>query len=265
MTENVENVEQNENLEEEVTQEEQEKKEDIRNLKVDFGSYEVKKLYELFRFLSKLDDDVKITIENGIAKIKLMDKAMVSYTEFEFEGFVSCNKEKAEIFIPAESIFKILSKLYKNQYIDFKIENGKVILENDKVRFEVNLVEGIEDNNDFEIEKLEKQLDSEIEVYLDGLLKVIRFAQAIGSDDIKLVVNSEGKIVSEGDLAKVEYKDLMSYSGEGEARYPASYLQILPKVDKLVKIKFATEKPLLLELTTEVGKLKYAVAPRVSE
>ena len=260
--------EQKENIEEEVnkeTNQEQEKKEDIRNLKVDFGSYEVKKLYELFRFLSKLDDDVKITIENGIAKIKLMDKAMVSYTEFEFEGFVSCNKEKAEIFIPAESIFRILSKLYKNQYIDFKIENGKVILENDKVRFEVNLVEGVEDNNDFEIEELEKQLDSEIEVYLDDLLKVIRFAQAIGSDDIKLVVNSEGKIVSEGDMAKVEYKELIDYSGEGEAKYPSSYLEILPKVDKLIKIRFGTEKPLLLELETEVGKLKYALAPRVSE
>lgn len=238
---------------------------------------DAKSFYNILDSLSKIVDEVNMTISNEGVKAVAIDPAHValitielppeSFIEYEVEG------EKVELGFNVANIAKLVKRGKKGDKLEIDVEEDKVtwsIVGAVIKRYRLN-------NLEVAIPEIpEAQLEFKIHVAMivDPFKNALRDAEAVGDtveleapNESMLIIRGVGTAVAEAKInsdspAVVEFK----VEEPGKSAYSIDYLKhvlSLTKVADIIVIEFSPEMPLRLQFRLPAGgNVTYLLAPK---
>jgi proliferating cell nuclear antigen len=225
---------------------------------------------DLMAGISQLIDEGKIIADKEGLHFIMADRAMVCVVAFDipsktFESFEATNEEMG------------LNITNFNDVIRRASSNDFIILEGDKARLKLEIIDDVKRKFDVPLLDLGKEeippieeieYKTTVEIPTEVLKNAIDDADII-SDSVVIESSPLGKFLvkSKGDLMSAEMELATKIIGEGKSRYPLDYLKKIMRgsISEKVKLSYGVDNPLKVEFETDKAKIFYILAPRVVE
>lgn len=242
----------------------------IMRLKIDSPGV----LSKAIELVSELVTEVKLRVNEFGLSITAIDTANVAMVNFRIpkSSFSEFETEKESIGVNLDSLKRILKRAGNNSSVIIEKKEGMVeIIIEDKIRrsFKISIIDVEAEEIDFESKLSNMEFSSTAEVNSSDLVASIEDCAVVS--DSCLFKLEEGVFVIEAkgmNSAKSEFSgDEATISGENaKSKYSLEYLSKFMKGAKLcekVKLDFANEHPLKLDLKTSLMEMNFILAPRV--
>ncbi len=240
---------------------------------------DAKSFYNILDALSKLVDEVNMTITNEGVKAVALDPAHVALVTIELppESFIEYEVEgdKVELGFNVANTSKIIKRGKKGDKLDIEVDEDRVtwsiigatIKRYKVLNLEVPVPEIPETSLEFKIR---------VSMIVDPFKNALRDAEAVGDtvvleapDEDTFIIRGEGVAVAEAKIkrdtpAVVEFE----VKEPGRSAYSIDYLKhvlSLTKVADTITIEFSQDMPLRLQFQLPAGgKVTYLLAPKMT-
>lgn len=227
-----------------------------------------KKFKKVLKFLNSVRAEVPMVVTKkeegeGVFWTRVVDPANVCMLGFEMPvGIIEMDEDEIKFVVNIERLKDIVDG--KKGEATITVEGGFLKYKDGGMGYECRLLTGEDVDVAADIEeKLGPQLNCKIVMVADDFKRMLSIAGKM-SDAIEF---SGSHVVAKGEVDELKL-NAEEGEGEGRAQYSIEYLKVIEKVlEKLmpVTIRYATDKPCIIETGDEKVKYKMVVAPRISE